>query len=218
MWQEALCSVWSDFCRTGLALIRRTGEDLAWHEVTKLAASLGNQHPQFTADRLTGDVAANLSTITVASETDSATGLRLTDVRLEELRSYTRVQTTAVSGLLVLLELSRRAKERAGEGWSQALTIVSAWQPSLARVLSALDAHLATNPTVGETLWWLVSRFILPVHQNIAYSKLPEFTFRFRWEDGLLHFYDTGIGRFPLASIRNEPLAQLTEDLGALSR
>ena len=140
--------------------------------------------------------------------------MKIADARLEELRSYTRKADMAVSGLIVLLELSRRAKDRTGDGWSQALTVGSAWQPSLARVLSELDAHLAADPAIGDTLWWLVSRFILPVHQNIAYSKLPEFTFRFRWEDGLLHFYDTGIRRFPLASIRNQPLAQLTQDLG----
>src|SRR5262249_42488223 len=73
VWQEALCSVWSDFCRTGLALIRRTGEDLAWHEVTELAASLANKRPELTADRLTRDVAANLSAITVTLESGSAT-------------------------------------------------------------------------------------------------------------------------------------------------
>lgn len=51
------------------------------------------------------------------------------------------------------------------------------------------------------------------MHERIAYSKLPEFTFRFRWEEGLLHFYDQGIGRFPLAGIRAEALTWLTWDL-----
>ena len=60
----------------------------------------------------------------------------------------------------------------------------------------------------------MVSRFILGIHERICYSKLPEFTFRFRWEDGLLRFYDYGIDRFPLAAIRNVPLASLTRDLG----
>ena len=59
-----------------------------------------------------------------------------------------------------------------------------------------------------------MSRFVVPVHERIAYSKLPEFTFRFRWEDGLLRFYDLGTGRFPLAAIRDQSLAFLTWDLG----
>ena len=96
----------------------------------------------------------------------------------------------------------------------QAAHIASAWQPSIAALFGGLSSHLEGSPSVGETLWWLVSRFVIPVHERIAYSKLPEFTFRFRWEDGLLRFYDHGVGRFPLAAIRNEPFASLTRDLG----
>jgi hypothetical protein len=83
-------------------------------------------------------------------------------------------------------------------------------------VLHGLRTHLEGTPAprVGETLWWLVSRFVLPVHERIAYSKLPDFTFRFRWEDGLLRFFDHGVRRFPLAAIRFEPLRSITHDLG----
>jgi hypothetical protein len=42
---------------------------------------------------------------------------------------------------------------------------------------------------------------------------MPDFTFRFRWEDGLLRFYDNGAERFPLAAIRSAPLAYLSHDL-----
>ncbi len=52
------------------------------------------------------------------------------------------------------------------------------------------------------------------VHERIAYSKLPEDTFRFRWEDGRVRFFDNGVGRFPLAAIRSDPLALITRDLG----
>jgi hypothetical protein len=81
-----------------------------------------------------------------------------------------------------------------------------------------MHAHLGTDPTVADTLWWLISRFVEPVHQRIAYSKLPEFTFRFRWEDGLLRFYDHGRTRFPLAAIRRASLASITHDLGLWDR
>jgi hypothetical protein len=56
------------------------------------------------------------------------------------------------------------------------------------------------------------------IHERIAYSKLPEHTFRFRWEDGRVQFYDNGVGRFPLAATRKEPLALLTWDLGFWDR
>ncbi|WP_319431590.1 hypothetical protein [Mycobacterium sp. RTGN5] len=218
VWQEALCSVWSEFCRTGLALTRSTDADLAWHEVKELAENLFTGHPETLRDRLTQNLAANLSVTTMPGASDNTVQVNVTDARLDELRLYTRHSDTAASGLIVLLELSRRAKRMTGRGWGEALLVGSAWQPSMAAVFVALDAHLATDPTIGATLWWLVSRFVLPVHENIAYSKLPEFTFRFRWEEGLLHFYDTGIGRFPLSSIRREPLASLTQDLGFWER
>ena len=133
---------------------------------------------------------------------------------MDELRQYTADADTAASGLVVLLELDRRARARSGIGWQQASRLAGAWQPSLASVLAALHTHLESDPSVGETLWWLVSRFVTPVHERIAYSKLPEFTFRFRWEEGLLRFYDLGVGRFTLAAIRHQPLGMLTHDLG----
>ena len=114
----------------------------------------------------------------------------------------------------MLLELARRMGGHSGPGWEQAAAVGSGWQPSVGSVADGLRAHLEGNPAIADTLWWLVSRFIVPVHERIAYSKLPEFTFRFRWEDGLLRFYDLGVGRFPLAGIRWDPLASLTLDLG----
>ena len=136
---------------------------------------------------------------------------------LEQLRELTSRLDTAASGLVVLLELTRRMERRSGVGWEQASRIASGWQPSIAAVATGLRTHLDSDPAVADTLWWLVSRFVVPVHERIAYSKLPEFTFRFRWEDGLLRFYDLGAGRFPLAAIRDQPLALLTWDLGLWS-
>lgn len=133
---------------------------------------------------------------------------------MESLRAATAHLDTATSGLLVLLELHRRVRTRADPGWVNAITLRSPWQPSLASVIQAISSHLETNATVADTLWWLVDNFILTVHERIAYSKLPEHTFRFRWENGRVRFYNNGVGRFPLASIRQDPLASLTSDIG----
>lgn len=138
----------------------------------------------------------------------------LTNATLEELRQATVELDSAASGLVVLLELRRRAHGRTDAGWVQTAAVRSAWQPSVAEVLAAVHTHLAQQPTVADTLWWIVERFVVRVHERIAYSKLPEDTFRFRWEDGLVRFFDNGIGRFPLAAIRADPLALLTGDLG----
>ena len=112
------------------------------------------------------------------------------------------------------LELHRRTQGREDPGWLAATRVGSAWQPSLLRVLDEIARHLDDGPTVADTLWWFVFHFILGVHERIAYSKLPEHTFRFRWEEGRLRFYNNGIGRFPLAAVRNQPLSSITRDLG----
>ena len=161
----------------------------------------------------TAALAARLAAGTLASD-DGGTQVDVATAPLEQLRELTSRLDTAASGLVVLLELARRMERRSGAGWEQASRIASGWQPSIASVAIGLRTHLDSGPAVADTLWWLVSRFVLPVHERIAYSKLPEFTFRFRWEDGLLRFYDLGAGRFPLASIRDQSLALLTWDLG----
>lgn len=204
VWQEAICSVWSEFCRAGLARTETEGRGLAWDEAREAAARLVAGPPSLDAVQPTRQLTGG----------GVPAGPDLGGLSMEGLRRYTVEADTAASGLVVLLELDRRAQSRSGAGWEQACRLESAWQPSLASVLAALRTHLDTGPSAGETLWWLVSRFVVPVHERIAYSKLPEFTFRFRWEEGLLRFHNLGIGRFPLAAIRHEALASLTRDLG----
>jgi hypothetical protein len=145
-------------------------------------------------------------------------GLTPTRLDLEALRCWTVATDTASSGLITVLELDRRATAYHGHGWQLASGVRSAWQPSLSSVLEGLHSHTGTGATTADTLWWLVEHFILQVHERIAYSKLPEFTFRFRWEEGLLRFFDLGVGRFPLASIRMRAFGLLSNDLGFWER
>jgi hypothetical protein len=179
-----------------------------------MAAGMVDGLPRLDRDQPTSNLVAALADnrLTVADADGPVVDVATTS--LEMLRGLAARLDTATSGLIVLLELARRAGKRSGTGWLQAAHIASAWQPSIAAVFDGLRSHLEGLPSVGETLWWLVSRFVIPVHERIAYSKLPEFTFRFRWEDGLLRFYDHGVGRFPLAAIRNWTLVWLTWDLG----
>lgn len=214
VWQEALCSVWSEFCRAGLARTRDLGRGLTWDEVRRVAAGLAAGQPDLHPSSLTTALAAQLTAGTLAVPDADGTDVDVATAPLDDLRRLTSQLDTASSGLVMLLELARRMEGRAGDGWQKAAGIRSGWQPSIAGVTAALGSHLADSPTVADTLWWLVSRFVIPVHERIAYSKLPERTFRFRWEDGLLRFYDHGVGRFPLAAVRNAPLASLTWDLG----
>jgi hypothetical protein len=214
IWQEAICSVWSEFCRVGLARTRDLARGLTWQEMCDMARSMVAGPPKLAAGEPTSNLvqALDVGKLTISDSHGGA--IKVAAASMEELRSLTAELDSASSGLILILELARRAGRRTGGGWDQAAHIASAWQPSVAAVIAGLRTHLEGAPSISETLWWLVSRFVLPVHERISYSKLPEFAFRFRWEDGLLRFYDNGIGRFPLAAIRHETLATLTWDLG----
>ncbi|TFV91152.1 hypothetical protein [Blastococcus sp. CT_GayMR16] len=216
VWQDALCSIWSEFCRAGIrASLTGQGEGLTWERVRSIAREMVGGPPALTADLATAELVAR-----VADGGISLPGVELPvqDAPLEVLRAATDTIDTATSGLIVFLELHRRASGRTDPGWILSSNVRSNWQPSLATVLEALNTHLSEAPTVADTLWWIVHRFIVSVHERIAYSKLPEHTFRFRWEDGRVRFFNNGIGRFPLAAIRNEPLSRLTADLGLWDR
>ena len=70
------------------------------------------------------------------------------------------------------------------------------------------------EPTVADTVEWALRRLVIEVHERVAYSKLPNFTFRFRWENGRLRFYDLGVWPFDLADMRHGSMSQLSFDLG----
>jgi hypothetical protein len=137
---------------------------------------------------------------------------------LEELRALALDSGTSVAALVLMLSLYDRLRivER--------LPIDAAWydialegggnQPGLAAFASQLRHHLADEPTVGDTLVWLVRRFIVAAHDRIASSKLPDFTFRFRVEDGRLRFYTKPALVFEFADSRYSALATLGEDMG----
>lgn len=213
VWQDALCSIWTEFITAGLGAARASEADgLTWAETQLLSRSLVEGPPGLDPELRTADLANAIAAgqVRLPANPEST----LADAPLEELRRATVNLSTAASGLIALLELHRRAYRRSDEGWIQTATVRSVWQPSVAEVLVMLQSHLDEEPTVADTLWWLIERFVIRVHERIAYSKLPEDTFRFRWEDGRVRFYDNGIGRFPLAAIRYDPLALITHDLG----
>jgi hypothetical protein len=214
VWQDAICSVWSDFCRSGLARSRDLGRGLTWAETEQLVRGLAAGPPGLDPERATADLAEALATDGIVLGGD----VRPARVNLETLRRWTVSTDTATSGLIAVLELDRRAAEKQGHGWKLACGVRSAWQPSVATVREGLSTHIAEGATIADTLWWLVERFVLQTHERIAYSKLPEFTFRFRWEEGMLRFFDHGMGRFPLAAIRMRAFGSLSYDLGLWDR
>ncbi len=215
VWQDAVCSIWSEFCRAGIEATIVGDDGLAWDQVRSVASDMTGGPPALPGDEPTTDLVARIATggVTLPGMEKS-----VSDALLEEVREATDRADSASSGLIAILELHRRAASRSDPGWLTATAVRSAWQPSLAAVLRDITAHLEAGPTVADTMWWIAQRYVLNVHERIAYSKLPEHTFRFRWEEGRVRFYDNGIGRFPLAAIRQVPLSQLTRDLALWER
>lgn len=220
VWQEALCSVWSTFCRAGLDRARALRRPLEPEEVEETARAMSSGTPPLGGDVPAASIAEAVVneqfSLPAANEDGAGEQLAPAALGVEALRGATERLDSATSGLIVALELARRVADRSGPGWDQAVQVRSAWQPAVGDALEGLRTRVDAEATVADMLWWLTSQFVLPVHTRIAYSKLPQraFTFRFRWENGRLRFYDHGIGRFPLAAARHRPLRKITGALG----
>ena len=197
LFQDAVCSLWTHFLRQSLAAGGQDGLTRAQLEdvLTRLVDGPPTLEPG-------------------APTTEQLETFALPREHAEHLRRQVAEADTATAGLAALAALPALAGSRDTVGWRQATSVASAWQPSVAQVAGEIEAHLATGPTVHDTLRWAIRRLILMPHERIAYSKLPEFTFRFRAGAAGLRFYDLDHGRFILAGIRHPALGTLTQDLG----
>jgi hypothetical protein len=214
--QDALSTIWSEITNRGLATQPPDGmeaDDLQRFLHDELAAADAVELPGVK----TLDWEPSLATVVLADRIDAAAA----GLSLEQVRVWLRGVNEAVAGLAVLLLVARRLPTPTGAALSawRAIGIQrSENQPGLLGLLAQLEDHLAGGPVIAETLEWLVRRYVIAAHERIAYSKLPEFTFRFRLEGGRLRFYPNAPGRFILASNRQEALALLCEDLGYCRR
>lgn len=194
--QDALCSLWTDFNRAALDAGGLDG--LGADDLAAIYRQLCHSDP-------------------VLDPTSSfATGASVVERpdQLEELRRWTVELDSATSGAVTLFALLDFVEQRSSAAWRSAATIASVWQPSVLMIADEFSTFLERDPTMQDTLGWLLRKYVISAHERIAYSKLPEFTFRFRAEPTGLRFYDLDSSRFRLAAIRHAPLASLTQDLG----
>lgn len=211
--QEALSAMWIDLCRTGLRQQPESGYTSA--QLTGLLH-----------DRLASERAVEFESETVAGRSDLRTSDFLErflemagDSSLEDLRAWAKTSGHALSGLAYLWFVCRELPEPSSLSDTERTFLDigvqrSFRQQGLLQVASSLQRHLEINPTLGDTVEWAMRRLIIDVHERVAYSKLPNFTFRFRWESGRLRFYNLGVEPFDLADMRHESMSQLTLDLG----
>jgi hypothetical protein len=215
--QDALCSIWTDFCRNGIAQQGLNG---------------------MSADQLRGmidglAIVAKLElggTDLAIAPSDSGTELQeraieaARDLDWEELRAWAAASDRAIAGLVALLVFAGRMPDP-GEVhplWGEIAGRRSDHQDGLSGLLSEVRRYLSDAPTVGKLLARTVQRFLIGPHEAIAYSKLPEATFRFYWEEtGRFRFFMPGSGgldRFRPSDDRRGPMASLAEDVGLWGR
>jgi hypothetical protein len=207
-WQESLSSVWAHFLR--IAGVRSEG--LSPQELDLL---LRTQLVPAEAVDVRGRAVELDPQMPTAAAADAAAAATA-DFPLDELRRWAAETDTAAAGLILFFSLRSQLPVDASSsaGWLDIGTQSSDRQPSFLQFVYLFERHLQDDPTLADSLVWLARRFVINAHEQIAYSKLPEFTFRFRWEDGRLRFYTLGLGRFQLADIRRAAMSQISEDVG----
>ncbi len=210
--QESISAMWIDLCTEGLHhqpddgftpeevrdLLRK---DLAAARSLKVGKSKIACKPAMPMSELNESFASATS-----------------EMSLEDLRKWTREEGSAVAGIAFLKTVCDRLPPR--DSFSETdrafLDIGvqrSMRQDGLLQVARALETHLSEDPTLADTVVWAVRRFLIEVHERVAYSKLPNFTFRFRSESGRLRFYNLGVWAFDLADMRHGSMSQLSLDL-----
>lgn len=210
--QEAISSIWQGVCRAGLTAMAAgpiASNELDARLIAPLIAPVTlTPFGRPVAVDGTTDTPQFASQMLDAASTHS----------LEAARAWAVGDGSALAGLglLLLLEGRLRALGTPPPGWNEVAMQGGERQPGLAQLTTWIAEHLKTNPTIHDTMAWLVRAIVLWPHEAIAYSKLPELTFRFRWESGRLRFYDLRPERFGLTDIRRDPLGRLAADLGLL--
>lgn len=211
--QEALSCIWTEFCRTGFALQGPDG--MTRDEMQTLLRTRILPDDIIDVEGVAVKVASKLP----SSHFWDAVAIATRAASLEALRSWAIERQSAIAGLVLLFATFSRLPDPSTSllGWNTIAQQRSENQPGLLTLWLLLQDRIQSGETLAETLEWLAKHYIVRSHERIAYSKLPDFTFRFRWENGWLHFYDNGLERFELANIRRGAVAQISQDIGLWS-
>ena len=212
--QDAICSLWTEFCRRGLDVQEPDGMTRA-------------ELREFITETLAAAGSFELAGITVTWQPGQA----LVDFRVavlaaastmhwEDVRGWAERVNTAMSGMAALLWFEAHTPDPMKElpSWRWVALQDSEHQSGYLRTIGAVRGELATEPSVAEALEWALRTFVIGPHEVIAYSKLPESTFRFCWEEGRLRFYPAGHDRFITSGARRGAMSSLCEDMGLWAR
>ena len=142
---------------------------------------------------------------------------------LPDLARWAVKDGRAIAGLALLFALRARLPDPAKvpHDWRIVGGISGDRQPGLLALTADLDRQVEGGATLGDVMAWAVRHLVLLPHEWTAGSKLPEFTFRFRWEGSRLTFFTflaQPFARFGLNDIRARSLTSLAIDLGLIER
>lgn len=208
--QDPLASIWTAFCRAGMAA--QPFEGLTNAELDELIR---------VRLMAAGDVTFGPTTVPCAPETPCDTWVEqllaaTADLSWEQIRSGAEDADDALTGLAAFLLLCARVPrvDTVAHGWGEVARVDGDRQPGLARMAMLVQRRLNSQATVAEVLRWTIDNFIVSVHETVALRKLPNSTFRFFWEHGRLPFVDNGVWGFDMSGLRRSALASLAHDLG----
>lgn len=210
--QETMCSVWTEFCRKG---VQQQGLEGMTQDQLR-----GMIHQLAHADQALAGIELSLSSDEPAQATHDRLAAAAAELDWNTVRAWTAQQNTAASGMAAMLILADRvpAPGSVHPLWHEIARRGSEHQDGLLAIVGLLRNRLHTASTVGELMNWVVRRFIMGPHEVIAYSKLPNATFRFSWDEaGHLRFFTPGgggLGRFSPSDDRRAAMATLSADLG----
>jgi hypothetical protein len=137
---------------------------------------------------------------------------------LVDTLAWSRTDRRAIAGAALILAVHADLPDgdTVDPAWFDVATVNGDWQPGLLALSGRLRERLEKGGTVGELMVWLLDHLVVRPHENNAYSKLPDFTFRWRWEAGRLRFYDHPIDWDALGDLRSSAMSRLLTDLGYL--
>ncbi|HZP96369.1 MAG TPA: hypothetical protein VFC31_08570 [Candidatus Limnocylindria bacterium] len=139
--------------------------------------------------------------------------------QLPDFVEWARENDDAARALTLMLATYTRLPktDSVEQGWTEIGSVNGEHQPGLLHMALLISQHLNEQPSIAATLNWAVRTFVLSPHEEVAQTKFPEFTFRFRWEGGRLRFYPSPELHYEipaLGDIRSSSLSSLSEDLG----
>lgn len=206
--QDGINVLWIDAARR----LREQARDgaLAWPEVEaalRAAADVGSLEVLGSSVACRADLAASEFAGEVAAVA------RQHALREVDLWAVEKPQQ-AIRGLVLILATLARIPTDGDGDWQRIAAVEGEWQPGLRRVAAEVKARIDEECSVGELLAWLTEHLVLRAHEANAYSKLPDFTFRWRSEAGRLRLYDHPADWDVLADLRTSAMSGLLADLG----